>query len=186
MGNETGPEGGHGCAWCAGYKWGVDDKPKFVLTTVAGVVECEDYEDPILDGNGSYLLESFTTCGYGYSGPTHEVVWTPGGTFSRLICYDLINGAFWFNGWSAGRCADPFINLNHCYNYDPSEGGSANPTVVDGPCEIFNTYYGMFPEPYYEWEKWDLGNKKYMYRICDGTGRVNVLFKWDREVKLNI
>lgn len=185
MGNQLPPETGGICEICEGIRWPVDQGPKYVLASVAGVKKCEGQVPGAGDGNGSYLLEYYVQCGWGFTGYEYEVVWTPGHGTNRLQVYNMLGAFYWFRGWCGTPCCSNFINLNHC-PLDPTEGGSGNPTPVDGPTEIFNTYYGMFPEPYYEFEKWDIGNHKYMYRVCDGTGRVNVLFIWDRKAKINI
>lgn len=185
MGNQVPPEYSAGCRWCEGVKWAVDEGPRYVLTTVSGVTKCPGAVPNAGDGNGSYLLEFHQQCGYGYSGPEYEVVWSPDNANSWLNVFNLLGAFFWFHGWAPGMCGSNFVNINHC-PLDPTEGGSANPSPHDGPTGIFCNEYGFFPEPYYEYEKWDIGNKKYMFRINDGTGRVNILFKWDRQAKINI
>lgn len=181
MGEEVGIIPGNDCPNCTPNPFAPGGTPKWVQVTFAGIEPCPETDPELPIPNRSFLAEQVGLCNWTFGSELFSGYWWPQGAWTTFICHATPAPPeyFWFQG--GGGCDFSGNNQLNCNLGHDYHAGNASASPHGGPAYQFAIDYNMAPQLPLSFEEWDIGGDELMYRIADGTKKVNILFKYNRK-----
>lgn len=169
---------GNTCPSCTPGQWVEGWTPRYMRISFSGIEPCfgTPPDDPI--PNRTFLAKQTDVCLWEFGSDEFAGYWWPRGVETVFFCHEEPPPPehFWFQG--GGGCDLGADNTLNCDTGADYHNGSARAHESGGPSWEFSQTYNMCPELPLMFEEWEIDADNLMYRIADGTGRVNILFTY--------
>jgi len=178
-------ERGNTCWACTPDPWKEFQTPRYMRIAFHDIEPCP-HLPPDLPTPTDYFLAKLTgNCYWSFGRDGYSGFWNPRGNKTIFYCTAEPAPPVYFAGEPPGGCDMRADNILDCGLGDDFHKGEAEAFESGGPTWEFSQTQNMCPQLPLKFEEWDIGNFKKMYRIADGTKKVNILFKYNEKKLYN-